>query len=472
MQFAESLLLLYSAVSIFYFIFSKKSDKRWGIAGIAILLLHFILGEARWQNGPVYLVLSIILLVHFVPFKASKWLKVPAFFFGIVFTLLSAILCYALPVFTLPKPTGPYAIASKTLYLKDSSRMEDITADPNDLRELMIDVWYPASATAGDPKPYFEPTERKGFAAKYGLPAGSFRYLSSVETHVYEEATPEEGAFPVLIFSPGYYTPTSGYHSVLSEIASHGFVIFSINHSYETMGSRFPDGREIFFDQGYADRYSWSEAMGEAVKQFENSTENEKYEAVKVVNTVNQGALLNVNRWSADISAVIDAMEGWNRNPEFILAGQLKLDQIGAFGHSRGGASALEASLDDPRIKVSANLDGAQWGSVINSKLDKPTAVFSSASSLLYEVNHYIYHEAKGPNFYDVVVAGTGHSSFSDIPYMVGLTQLNEAGPIDPKVATAAFNGFLLGFFQKYLSGEAVDLNAIVSADENLTFKE
>ena len=472
MQLAETLLMLYAAVNIFYFIFGKKSNKPLAFAGLALLLIHIILGETRWQVGPVYLIATIIILVHFFPFRASKWLKVPAYVLGIVFTVISGVLCYALPVFSLPKPTGSYTVASKTLYLKDESRQEDITPDPNDNRELIIDLWYPAVKAQGPTKPYLEPVERKGFALKYGLPEAAFHYLDGVKTQVYLDQTPVDEAFPVLIFSPGYYTPASGYHSILGDIASHGFIIFSINHSYETMGSRFPDGHEIFFDQAYADKYNWSEAMGKAVNEFDNAAEHEKREAIKKVNAANTGATLSVTRWSADITAVLDQIMEWNTDPAFALAGKMKLDQIGVFGHSRGGAAAVEASLFNDRIKAAANLDGAQWGNVIDAKLSKPTAVFSSAGSLLYEVNRYLFQNARSTDFYDIVVDRTGHSNFSDIPYMIGLSQLNEAGSIAPQKATASFNGFLVAFFDKHLSRKSIDLDAVVSGDKNLRFKE
>jgi predicted dienelactone hydrolase len=44
----------------------------------------------------------------------------------------------------LPSPTGPFAIGRTTFYWVDSARAETLTADPNDKRELMVTLWYPA----------------------------------------------------------------------------------------------------------------------------------------------------------------------------------------------------------------------------------------------------------------------------------------------------------------------------------------
>ena len=48
------------------------------------------------------------------------------------------------PIFHFPKPTGSYAIGTVTYHWVDLSRPELFTTDPNDHRELMAQVWYPA----------------------------------------------------------------------------------------------------------------------------------------------------------------------------------------------------------------------------------------------------------------------------------------------------------------------------------------
>lgn len=471
MQLAETLLILFVTGNIFYFIFGKKPIKALGLTGLILLVFHILLGEARWQAIPVYLVLSILVWVNFFQPKSRKWLRIMGYSFGIIFIILSSALCFALPVFKLYKPTGPYAISSESLYLKDDAREEDITLKQGDKRELMIDLYYPTNEL-GKTINYLPEVERKGFALKYGLPSFAFNYLDAVETFIQGKNAPLNDSFPVLIFSPGYYTPASGYQSILADMASHGYIIFSINHSYETMGSRFPDGREIYFDQEFAANSYWSEAMTNAIKRFDAATTEEaKFEAIQHVNEVFDGGGPMIARWAADITSVIDAIEAWNENPDFLLAGKMKLDQLGAFGHSRGGAAAVECSIFDERIKAAANLDGAQWGHVIDTLLIKPTAVLSSTNFNPYDVNQYIFRDAKGPLFYDIAVANTGHSNFSDIPYMVRIPQLNQAGSITPAVATASFNTFLQAFFKKHLQGEDSDLKNLVEKDVNLSWK-
>ncbi|MFH1740370.1 MAG: hypothetical protein ABIH23_15285, partial [bacterium] len=45
----------------------------------------------------------------------------------------------------LPQTTGPYAIGTCLVHLIDESRQEECTPeDPNDKREIMVQIWYPA----------------------------------------------------------------------------------------------------------------------------------------------------------------------------------------------------------------------------------------------------------------------------------------------------------------------------------------
>ena len=49
--------------------------------------------------------------------------------------------------FSLPEPTGKYAVGTAYYYLTDSNRKDDYTTDPTDFRKVSLRAWYPA-----DPK--------------------------------------------------------------------------------------------------------------------------------------------------------------------------------------------------------------------------------------------------------------------------------------------------------------------------------
>lgn len=60
--------------------------------------------------------------------------------------------------------------------------------------------------------------------------------------------------FPGIGFSHGYHSKANGYYALLSEIVSHGYIVFGINHTYESTGTTFPNGEIKFFDFEYLTR--------------------------------------------------------------------------------------------------------------------------------------------------------------------------------------------------------------------------
>jgi dienelactone hydrolase len=60
--------------------------------------------------------------------------------------------------------------------------------------------------------------------------------------------------------------------------------------------------------------------------------------------------------WAQHVHEVIDAIEAANATPTSPLYHRLDLDRLGIVGHSQGGATAIMASADDPRIKATVAL--------------------------------------------------------------------------------------------------------------------
>lgn len=56
------------------------------------------------------------------------------------------------PGFSLPKPTGTYAVGTRYSYFIDQSRPDTYSSDPDDYRWVSLQVWYPAK-----PKPDMKP---------------------------------------------------------------------------------------------------------------------------------------------------------------------------------------------------------------------------------------------------------------------------------------------------------------------------
>ncbi|ORL44929.1 carboxylic ester hydrolase [Zunongwangia atlantica 22II14-10F7] len=390
----------------------------------------------------------------------------------IVVLVLSWSLPMLLPVFTLPAPTGKFKIGTKYIHIK-TDRPELITQDQKDQRELMLKVWYPAQITEEGLEDYLDKGSRLGFATKYGLPAWSMNYLDFIKTHTYIQPAIAKGKFPVLIFSHGHYSNAFGYYSLLEEIVSQGYIVININHTYESTGSIFPNGEIKLYNTTYdslSNNSEQAEMVWNATQQFQQAENTEEeYQAIKDILT-DYVAAKSIQRWSNDISSVIDHLE--NDKQLSFIATHMKKSGIGVFGHSHGGAAAGQALLDDKRIEAAINIDGTQWGDMINSTLNKAFASISSAWPEEHpNFNNQAFRNKSNADFYNIRINNTGHSNFMDIPLMVNVPAINEAGDMAPFKAYEITNSLILKFFNKYLLNKQNNIYAIENKFEEVSIQ-
>ena len=334
---------------------------------------------------------------------------------------------------------------------------EKITDDPSDKRDLMLKIWYPSAQDVSSLKgeKYIADASRAGFAVKYGLPPGALNYLDRVETYAYEGIPVAEETFPVLIFSHGYGSKAHGYYALLSEIASQGYVIVNMNHTYESLGVTLPDGSEKYFDYAYqgeiaADGMTVVQPLIDAFK--EGQSYEERHPVVRRASLdYFEGRVQD--RWAQDMIAAIDLLETWNA--EGPLKGKLDLDRIGVFGHSVGGGSAGNLAMKDKRIKAAANLDGIQWGEKIDTTYSIPYLYMSADWPAEHEdINSHVYMNKSTDYFYETKLLQSGHPNFMDIPFMIPVQSLAGTGEIDPYMGNEIITKLVTSFFDRHLKGE------------------
>jgi Platelet-activating factor acetylhydrolase, isoform II len=152
---------------------------------------------------------------------------------------------------TLPPPTGPFAVGRVTVHWTDTSRVEPMAAERRN-RELMVDIWYPADSAAGPAANYFNPSafeEPQSAERLKGYLRSAYDAIKAgrVQTHAIEGASFARSAkqSPVLIFSHGGGEARETYTAQLEDLASHGYVVAAITHTYEAVLAVFPDGRHV-----------------------------------------------------------------------------------------------------------------------------------------------------------------------------------------------------------------------------------
>lgn len=446
--------------------------------GLLLIVLHLIIEGYRWQMFPLYMLtvglflVSIRLLVKGKnrPYTGTAspkrtFLRFSLTVVGLLFFTLAASLPALFPVFQLPQPTGSFAVGTTRFSLMDSSRAETFTDDASDRREILVQCWYPAEQNASaNTEALWEPAGEIG-RQLFGRAGFLLNYLNLVKTHSYRDApvARSQSSYPVLIFSHGYNVFPAQSTVLMEELASYGYVVFSVAHPYEAIATVYPDGRVAPVSRSRtraveAEDRAASPLYQQYMQTFEqpavNSAESESLfrrysEATPVLNE-------SLRIWTADTRFVMDELERINRGEhQHPFAGRLDIERIGIFGMSFGGATAGQVCALDPRCKAGINIDGLQRGDLLDNPLARP---FMFMSSEFYfdsnrGVNAPVYDRVRN-NAYEIMVRGSAHLNFTDF-YLISplLKWLGAVGTINGERMQQIVNAYTLAFFNKHLKG-------------------
>ena len=450
-------------------------------SALMLMLLHFWFEKWRWQMASAYglVVIACALAVRKAPDEARKdsdsWWRttgrMAVVVLGLFVCVLTAFLALQVPVFRDPAPTGPFAIGSTRLYLVDSSRQDSFASHPHAPRELLVVVWYPAELTVGAVRQSFLPevsVTGPFIAHSLHLPFFILSHLRLVKSHSYLDVpvAQAQAKYPVLIFSHGYGGTPWQNTPQMEELASHGFIIFSIGHTYESAAIAFPDGRIVPFSQTRFDAITGlakSDRMKELTAQLQLTNNPLAIRQIATQMTQASGAQESLAVWVADTQYLMDELTKLNAGADGDgrqrFANRLDLTRLGIFGMSFGGATAGVVCMQDPRVKAGLNMDGKQSGDTINHKLSVPFFYFSSESSKEdRKINAAIYENSLA-DFYHVHVSHSAHMNFSDMSLISPiLKNTSLLGSINGQEMEKIMSAYTLAFFQKYLQGKLAPL--------------
>ena len=435
-------------VAFSYFFPQVPTPIKYRILPITLLIIaasQLIFEGFRWQLWPLFVgILLFFVLLAFL--QASGWGAGIAVGFSLLLAVVSIVGGTLLPV---PKPykiTGPYQVGTTTAYLVDTSRQEIYGNDPNAPREIMVQVWYPAQATRDSVRSQWMAdieSAAPAIATYIDLPSFALDHLKYAQANAFVDAPAIAGEHPVLIFSHGWAGFKEQNIFQVEELASHGYVVVGINHTYGAISTVFPDGREIPRSQ---------DALPSGVSDEEYAVASNKL----------------VRQWVGDIGFVLDELAALEPNADLgVVAGKLDLGKVGIFGHSTGGGATAEFCATDPRCKAALTMD--LWGepvsdNVITSGLSQPfmlmhSEVWGSAD------NHERVRtlaDASSAEVVEFTIRGTTHYDFSSIPLLSPLaTKLGLKGPIEGDLGLEIINAYSVNFFDGALRGAAIDWAAL-----------
>jgi predicted dienelactone hydrolase len=473
------LLLFLSNIGLFALtVLLKKGRSRIPVfvaSGIATLLLviHWTVEGYRVQLFSPYCITIIFLAISgYSYFKNNGQKKIPRFMLGsantaiAIMLVVTAGLMYAFPVFKLPEPTGEFKVGTQTFHFVDTKREEIFDEARDGKRELMVQVWYPAQAGTGKYAPFIPDTQILRYMAEnYGLPGFTFQHLKYVSSHAYSgaEVSSAQTSYPLILANPGFGSSRFLHTSQAENLASHGYIVAVIDHTYNTFATVFPDGR------------------------ITTSTTNDLFSPdhdyrMESGNRDKLGKVL-----TGDVAFALDQFEliQSGQIPSH-LKGRIDLGHVGVFGHSIGGATAYDASYD-PRIAVGIDLDGGLYRLREREGLRKPFLFMNSESEferLKMVKDNRVYTDAElnrmgntrewmdqvtedkkvelermretvavGGQF--LYIDNTEHLNFTDVQFISPIFKmLGVTGKIAPERENSVINAYMLDFFDIYLKNQ------------------
>jgi hypothetical protein len=240
----------------------------------------------------------------------------------------------------------------------------------------------------------------------------------------------------------------------MEELASHGYIIFSIAHHYECKFSSYPDGRLIYIEM---DNPRFQKIIKENMNAYsmrhfeklENAASDEERVRIfqEMITAVPTIAMESPKYWADDIAFLIDQLEIMNEGDNH-FQNKLDLDRIGVFGMSLGGLATSVICARDKRIKAGVNLDGALPIASVHGKYPIP---FLYLNSKRYLGCGPLLVSQSTRDCYSLSVKDSDHYNFTDYSiYPVPMIRL-VLGSIDGNKTIEIMNVMVLNFFDKYL---------------------
>jgi hypothetical protein len=243
---------------------------------------------------------------------------------------LAAVSAHFANAVPFPPPTGPYNTTLLIGELTDEARLDPF-APTEQPRRLMISVFHPISPAECSPclTPDLNPITaafEDAALASFGVQPGTFESLDLqvCQPRVNRHPLSKTQNYPLIVFSPALTGTRLFYNAIAQQLASAGYTVVTIDHTYDAAIVTFPDNSTIL--------------------------------AANI--STNAQILLDLDTRVKDASFVLDKLSETSTAGRIIpgLVCGLDVSRSGIFGHSLGGATAASAMLHDSRFIGGINL--------------------------------------------------------------------------------------------------------------------
>lgn len=334
--------------------------------------------------------------------------------------------------------TGPYGVKQASAILVDENRVETFETDGS-CREVPVYFYYP-----------------------------------DVEAAQAEEGS-RETSFPLVIFSHGAFGYYQSNTSTYMELASHGYVVISLDHPYHSFFTKDTAGKTIIVKPQFMKEVMYINEMGtpeqEIIKlahgwldirtsdmNFVLDSVKTAKELVETAGVTGQTIKLPECWYTSDTSTTEEISS--------ILA-MTDTGHIGLFGHSLGGAASVTLGRTREDIDAVIDLDGTMLGEefgYIDGKYEfyeeeYPVPLLAISNEAHYfegkeltelYVNSVVLANAKDARY--TYFKGSGHMNFTDLPlFSPALASFLGVGEADAEECIVKMNRLVLDYFNCYL---------------------
>ena len=320
-----------------------------------------------------------------------------------------------------PRSTEPSPVGTRVMELVDSTRDDPFLANGTK-REMLVRFWYPASV------------DRRCKLAEYTSP-GVWKYFSEltrlplpqVTTNSCLDAPVADGAHPIVVFTHGYTGTFTDYTFLFEDLASRGYVVASIDHTYEETAVEFPDGRFV------------KSLVGSHLANTWRTDDQSLYFALSVR--------------LDDLKFVLNELERLNTSSANPFAGKLDVTKVALAGHSFGGLTTWDGVQQDTRFKAGILLDPYLSGASVEST-ETPVMLLTMGREQHTEEECRLWSNLLGPRF-SVNLGGAEHVTPSDAVWLA--KPAIKTGAMGPDKTIGAMRDYIAAFLDANLRGKAFD---------------
>jgi hypothetical protein len=244
------------------------------------------------------------------------------------------------------------------------------------------------------------------------------------------------------------------------QLASSGYIVAAIDHTYQSPYSNFPDGRTVVISPIFLEEVQ-RDSLAALGDPEEDNRILQNWLSIRL----------------ADLRFVTDRLKEVNQGaPSGPLAGRIDGEHIGYIGHSLGGSAVALFCRAEERCKAAISLDGPMYGDrtsidatgqqvILENPFPRPLMLMHGMlyadpkyRDTVYLADQRAFEHATQPIFM-LLVRGAGHMNFTDLPLVSPiLAQVQGTGTIDAGRCLVLVNRYAQAFFDLYLKDEPSSL--------------